>query len=110
MLKLNMTSSRSLSLCLLASVFACSVASVAQRVAPAVRPAARIVSPIDESQRVSLSGNISPLANAQNDRGPVSRSLLIDVSPRVADELDMKRAGIVRVSVELVAPASNPPR
>jgi rare lipoprotein A (peptidoglycan hydrolase) len=45
-----------------------------------------------------------------NDRGPVSRSLLIDVSPRVADELDMKRAGIVRVAIEPVAPAPNPPR
>ena len=45
-----------------------------------------------------------------NDRGPVSPSLLIDVSPSVADELDMKRAGIVRVAVEPVAPAPNPPR
>jgi subtilase family serine protease len=67
----NMISSRSLSLCVLASLFACSVASVAQRVSPAVR----IVSPIDESQLVSLSGNVNPLANAQNDRGPVSASL-----------------------------------
>jgi subtilase family serine protease len=73
MIKTNKTkilSSRSLSLCVLASVVLCSVASVAQRVAPTVR----IVSPIDESQRVSLSGNINPLANAQNDRGPVDAS------------------------------------
>ena len=41
------------------------------------------------------------------DRGPVSQSLLIDVSPSVADELDMKRAGIVKVAVEPVAPAAN---
>jgi rare lipoprotein A len=41
------------------------------------------------------------------DRGPVSQSLLIDVSPSVADELDMKRAGIVKVAVEPVAPAPN---
>jgi subtilase family serine protease len=67
----NMISSRSLSLCVLASVFACSVATVAQRVAPAVR----IVSAIDESQLVSLSGNVNPLANVQNDRGPVGASL-----------------------------------
>jgi rare lipoprotein A len=45
-----------------------------------------------------------------NDRGPVSHSLLIDVSPGVADELDMKRAGIVKVAVEPVAPAPNPSR
>ena len=37
------------------------------------------------------------------DRGPVSQSLLIDVSPRVATELDMKSAGIVTVAVEPVA-------
>lgn len=35
-----------------------------------------------------------------NDRGPVSHSLLIDLSPRVADELEMRRAGLARVSVE----------
>jgi rare lipoprotein A len=40
-----------------------------------------------------------------NDRGPVSRSLLIDLSPRSADELDMKRSGIVTVAIEPVAPA-----
>ena len=45
-----------------------------------------------------------------NDRGPVSRSLVIDVSPRVADELDMKSAGIARVSIEPVAPAIASPR
>jgi len=39
------------------------------------------------------------------DRGPVSRSLLIDLSPRCADQLDMKRAGIATVAVEPVAPA-----
>jgi rare lipoprotein A (peptidoglycan hydrolase) len=44
------------------------------------------------------------------DRGPVSQSLLIDVSPSVADELDMRRAGIVRVAVEPVAPAPEQPR
>jgi rare lipoprotein A len=40
------------------------------------------------------------------DRGPVSRSLLIDVSPSCADQLDMKRAGIATVAVEPVAPAA----
>ena len=40
-----------------------------------------------------------------NDRGPVSRSLLIDLSPRCAEEIDMKRSGIVTVAIEPVAPA-----
>ena len=44
------------------------------------------------------------------DRGPVSHSLLIDVSPRVADVLDMKRSGIARVAVEPVAPAQSEAR
>jgi len=38
------------------------------------------------------------------DRGPVSRSRVIDVSPAVADRLDMKRAGVAQVSIEPVAP------
>lgn len=38
-----------------------------------------------------------------NDRGPVSRSLLIDLSPRVAKELDMIRSGLARVSIVPVA-------
>jgi rare lipoprotein A len=42
------------------------------------------------------------------DRGPVSRSLLIDLSPRCAEELDMKRSGIATVSIEPVAPAPQP--
>lgn len=42
------------------------------------------------------------------DRGPVSRSLLIDLSPRCAEELDMKRSGIVTVAVEPVAPTPHP--
>lgn len=41
-----------------------------------------------------------------NDRGPVSHSLLIDLSPRVAEELDMMRAGIARVTVLPVAAAT----
>jgi len=31
---------------------------------------------------------------------------LIDVSPRVADQLDMKRSGIIKVAIEPVAPGS----
>ena len=40
-----------------------------------------------------------------NDRGPVSPRLLIDVSPRAADELNMRHAGIVPVAIEQVAVA-----
>ena len=37
-----------------------------------------------------------------NDRGPVSHRLVIDLSPRAADELDMKRSGTAAVMVEPV--------
>jgi rare lipoprotein A len=40
-----------------------------------------------------------------NDRGPVSPRLLIDVSPRAADELDMRSDGIVPIALEQVAVA-----
>jgi rare lipoprotein A len=38
-----------------------------------------------------------------NDRGPQTRRFIIDVSPRAADELDMKRAGVASVVVEPIS-------
>jgi peptidoglycan lytic transglycosylase len=35
-----------------------------------------------------------------NDRGPYTRGRIIDLSPRAADALDMKRAGVVAVVIE----------
>jgi len=40
-----------------------------------------------------------------NDRGPVSPSLMIDMSPRAAAAIDMINQGIAQVMVEPVAPA-----
>ena len=37
-----------------------------------------------------------------NDRGPQSRRFIIDLSPRAADEIDMKRTGVAAVMVEPV--------
>ncbi len=69
-----MTNLRSLPLCVLASAFfafaSASPAAIAQQTAPNVR----IVSPIDQSQLVTLKGNVLPVANSANDRGPVSTS------------------------------------
>jgi peptidoglycan lytic transglycosylase len=63
--------------------------------------------PLDSLVRVTNLTNGRSVVARINDRGPVSHSLLIDVSPGVADELDMKRAGIVSVAVEPVAPVSS---
>ena len=54
--------------------------------------------------RVTNLGNGRSVIVKITDRGPVSHSLLIDVSPRVARELDMVRSGIAKVSVEPVVP------
>ena len=35
-----------------------------------------------------------------NDRGPYTRGRILDLSPRAADALDMKRAGVVTVTIE----------
>ena len=35
-----------------------------------------------------------------NDRGPYTRGRIIDLSPRAADALDMKRAGVAAVIIE----------
>lgn len=67
----KMIPSRSLPLCVFASVFFCSAAAVAQQAAPAVR----IVSPVDENQLVTLKGNTNPHANAKNDGGLVRPDL-----------------------------------
>ena len=38
-----------------------------------------------------------------NDRGPYARGRILDLSPRAANELDMKRAGLSAVAVEPLA-------
>ncbi len=39
-----------------------------------------------------------------NDRGPWTRRFIIDLSPRAADELDVRRTGVAMVMVEPIAP------
>ena len=62
---------RSFPLSVLAVILLSASAARPQAVAPAVR----IVNTIDENNLVTLTGNTHPLANAKNDRGPVSPSL-----------------------------------
>ena len=66
--------------------------------------------PLHSLVRVTNLHNGRSVIATITDRGPVSHSLLIDVSPRCAERLDMKRAGIAQVAVEPVAAASSPPR
>jgi rare lipoprotein A len=62
--------------------------------------------PLHSLVRVTNLSNGRSIIATINDRGPVSRSLLIDVSPCVADELEMRGAGIATVAVEPVARAA----
>lgn len=64
--------------------------------------------PLHSLVRVTNLSNGRSVIARITDRGPVSHSLLIDVSPRAADELDMKHAGIATVAIEPVAPAATP--
>jgi rare lipoprotein A len=65
--------------------------------------------PLHSLVRVTNLRNGRSIIAKITDRGPVSRSLLIDLSPRCAEELDMKRSGIASVAIEPVAPAAPPP-
>jgi rare lipoprotein A len=44
--------------------------------------------------------SFAKVTNLDNDRGPFTRGRILDLSPRAADVLDMKRAGVVAVVVE----------
>ena len=58
--------------------------------------------PLNSLARVTNLANGRSVVVRVTDRGPVADSLLIDVSPRAADELRMKEAGLVPVRVEQV--------
>ena len=45
-----------------------------------------------------------------NDRGPWTRRFIIDLSPRAAEVLDMKRAGVATVTVEPISAETAGPR
>jgi rare lipoprotein A len=59
--------------------------------------------PLNSLARVTNLNNGRSVVVTVTDRGPHGRGRLIDVSPRAADELDMKRDGVVPVAVEPVA-------
>jgi rare lipoprotein A len=58
--------------------------------------------PLNSLARVTNLANGRSVIVRVTDRGPISESLLIDMSPRAAEELAMKQAGIVPVKVEQV--------
>jgi rare lipoprotein A len=63
--------------------------------------------PLGSLARVTNLDNGRSVIVRVTDRGPVSRDLVIDLSPSAAEELQMKEAGIVPVSVEPVVQAAD---
>jgi rare lipoprotein A len=61
--------------------------------------------PLDSLARVTNLQNGRSVIVRINDRGPVSRSLLIDMSPRAAAAIDMIDSGIAQVMIEPVSAA-----
>jgi rare lipoprotein A len=66
--------------------------------------------PLNSLARVTNLKNGRSVVVKVTDRGPWRSSLLIDVSPKAAEELDMKRAGIVPVRIEPVSRATPKPQ
>ena len=56
--------------------------------------------PLASYARVTNLDNSRSVIVKINDRGPYTRGRIIDLSPRAADALDMKRAGVVAVVIE----------
>ena len=56
--------------------------------------------PLNSYAKVTNLGNGRSVVVKINDRGPYSRGRIIDLSPRAADVLDMKRAGVAAVVIE----------
>jgi rare lipoprotein A len=56
--------------------------------------------PLTSYAKVTNLDNSRSVVVKINDRGPYTRGRIIDLSPRAADALDMKRAGVVSVVIE----------
>jgi rare lipoprotein A len=65
--------------------------------------------PLASYARVTNLDNGRSLIVKINDRGPWRHRFIIDLSPRAADELNVRRTGVAAVMVEPVAPGSPPP-
>ena len=97
-----MINSRSLPLCVLVSFVLLTVASPAQHAAPAVR----ILSAIDESQRVTLTHTVSPLANAVNDRGAAPDGMQLDRMQLVLQRSPDQETALRQLVAQMHTPGS----
>lgn len=75
----------------------------------ATATAAHLSLPLTSFAKVTNLANGRSVVVKINDRGPYTRGRILDLSPRAADALDMKRAGVVAVVVEPLINQSAPP-
>ena len=71
-----------------------------ERLDTATATAAHRSLPLSSYARVTSLDNGRSVIVKINDRGPQPRRFIIDLSPRAADEIDMRRAGVASVIVE----------
>jgi rare lipoprotein A len=62
--------------------------------------------PLASYARVTNLDNGRSIIVKINDRGPWRRRFIIDLSPRAADELNVRQTGVAAVMVEPVAPGA----
>jgi subtilase family serine protease len=101
-----MANLRTLSFCVLASALFSTSVLTAQNSAPNVTPAARIVSPVIESQLVTLKGTVNPLANSRNDRGVAPDSLQLQRMHLVLKRSASQEAALKELIDEMHTPGS----
>jgi len=77
--------------------------STGERLDTVTATAAHRTLPLSSYAKVTNLGTGRSVIVRINDRGPWTRRFIIDLSPHAADELDMKRAGVVSVMVEPVS-------
>jgi rare lipoprotein A len=79
-----------------------SITSTGERLDTVTPTAAHRTLPLYSYARVTHLDSRRSVVVRINDRGPWTRRFIIDLSPRAADELNMRRAGVAAVMIEPV--------
>src|SRR5271169_1100766 len=77
--------------------------STGERLDTVTATAAHRTLPLSSYAKVTNLGSGRSVIVRINDRGPWTRRFIIDLSPRAADELDMRRTGVASVMVEPIS-------
>jgi rare lipoprotein A len=75
---------------------------------PAALTAAHRTLPLGTKVKVVNPKNQKSVVVTVNDRGPVPKSRILDVSSAAADALDMKKSGVTKVETEVVGKTDAP--